>query len=142
MDSTLILDHVERIAGRSLMPARIEEHRKATRCVGLALAVCDKAIQIVYERMLRPAEKQHEPWVDRVQGQLMNAVAALESERAGVRLEVDEQRMDQAAITTAVAWRFTQEMLPQIVRAADYPALEALGVAAEKLPAFVSTPFN
>lgn len=142
MDSALIIDHVERVAGRSLMPSEIGAHRKATRCVGLALAVCEKAVQIVYERTQRPAEKQHAPWMDRVRGQLLAAVAGLEADRMGARLEADEQRLDQATITTAVAWRFIQEMLPEIVRASDYPTLVALGAGAEKLPVFMATPFN
>jgi len=142
MDSALIIDHAERMAGRSLMPADIPGHRTATRRVGLALVACEKAIQIVYERNLRPAEKQHEPWVDRVRDQLLAAIAALEAEYASQRIEIDEQRIDQATITTAVAWRFTQEMLPTIVGAGDYRALAALGEAAEKLPAFVAAPFG
>jgi glutathione S-transferase len=142
MDSTLIIDHVERVAGRSLMPADIQAHRTATRRVGLALVVCEKAIQIVYERQLRPAEKQHEPWVDRVRGQLLTAIAALEAEYSSQRIEIDEQRIDQAAITTAVAWRFTQEMVPTIVCADDYRALAALGGAAETLPVFIAAPFG
>ena len=142
MDSALIIDHAERMAGRSLMPADLQGHRTATRRAGLALVACEKAIQIVYERNLRPAEKQHEPWVDRVRDQLLAAIAALEAEYASQRIEIDEQRIDQATITTAVAWRFTQEMLPTIVGAGDYRALAALGAAAEKLPAFVAAPFG
>lgn len=142
MDSALIIAHLEHIAGRSLMPTDLQAHRTATRRVGLALVACEKAIQIVYERQLRPAEKQHEPWVDRVRDQLLAAIGALEAEYASQRIELDEQRIDQAAITTAVAWRFTQEMLPTIVRAGDYRALAALGEAAEKLPAFVAAPFS
>ena len=142
MDSALIIDHAERMAGRSLMPADLQGHRTATRRVGLALVACEKAIQIVYERNLRPAEKQHEPWVDRVRDQLLAAIAALEAEYSSQRIEIDEQRIDQATITTAVAWRFTQEMLPTIVCAGDYRALAALGEAAEKLPAFVAAPFG
>src|ERR1700755_2784514 len=37
MDSTLILEHIEKLAGRSLMPADIAAHARALRLVGLAL---------------------------------------------------------------------------------------------------------
>lgn len=57
MDSTLILDYAEALAGRSLMPAALPARRQALRVVGLALAACEKAVQIVYECNLRPAEK-------------------------------------------------------------------------------------
>src|SRR5215469_1339869 len=84
MDSTLILDHVERLAGpeRSLMPGDGRARDEALRVIGLALAANEKAVQIVYERNLRPAEKQHQPWFDRVRGQLLSAFAGLEKEMA------------------------------------------------------------
>src|SRR5882762_7852903 len=51
MDSTLILDYAERLAApqRSLMPAAVAERRHALRLIGLALAACEKSVQIVYE---------------------------------------------------------------------------------------------
>ncbi|WP_197330210.1 glutathione S-transferase family protein, partial [Ralstonia solanacearum] len=78
MDSTLILDYAEALAGRSLMPAALPARRQALRIVGLALAACEKSVQLVYEFNQRPAEKTHAPWVERVQGQLRAAVGALE----------------------------------------------------------------
>src|ERR1700710_412972 len=79
MDSTLILDYVTAIASSSfkLPPERAEDRLRATRLTGLALAACEKTVQIVYERNLRPAEKQHEPWIDRVSAQLLAAYAEL-----------------------------------------------------------------
>src|SRR6185436_12644877 len=69
MDSTLILDYAEAIARpRSLMPTDAPALARALRIVGLALAACEKSVQIVYERELRPPEKLHEPWVARVTG--------------------------------------------------------------------------
>ena len=73
MDSTLILQYAEALAGRSLLPAEPQVLAWSLCTVGLALAACEKAVQIVYERGLRPAEKQHEPWVTRVTGQLLAA---------------------------------------------------------------------
>ena len=140
MDSTLIIDHAESIAGRSLMPTDRGERLRALRVVGLALAACEKAVQIVYERNLRPAEKQHEPWVTRVQTQLMAAVAALEGEQENDRLICDQHTINQAGITTAVTWRFIQMMFPNLVAATDYPMLAAYSAAAESLPAFKAAP--
>ena len=52
MDSSLIIDHAETLAGpaRSLWPAAPAERLRALRLTGLALAACDKAVQLVYER--------------------------------------------------------------------------------------------
>src|SRR4051812_34317176 len=80
MDSNLILEHIAQLAPRSLMPSDGAGREQALRLVGLALAACEKSVTIVYERNQRPAEKLHQPWMDRVTGQLLAAYRALESE--------------------------------------------------------------
>ncbi|NUA27397.1 glutathione S-transferase family protein [Cupriavidus basilensis] len=140
MESGLILDYAETLATRSLMPAQPEQRQHALRVIGLALAACEKTVQIVYERNLRPAEKQHEPWIDRVQGQLHAAYAALETELAGAAPPTEERLLTQADVTAAVAWSFTQLMLPACAEASAYPALAAFGAAAERLAVFKDTP--
>lgn len=140
MESGLILDYAETLATRSLMPAQHKQRQHALRVIGLALAACEKTVQIVYERNLRPAEKQHEPWIERVQGQLHAAYAALETELAGAALPADERLLMQADVTAAVAWGFTQLMLPACVEASAYPALAAFSAAAERLAVFKDTP--
>ena len=145
MDSTLILDYVTGVARSSIKPApdRAEDRLRATRLTGLALAACEKTVQIVYERNLRPAEKQHEPWIDRISTQLLAAYAELEADMADVSLStlpLDPERLGQAGLTVAVAWRFTQMMVPKIVVAADYPKLRSFSAFAEQTPAFESTP--
>ncbi|MBI3144957.1 MAG: glutathione S-transferase [Pseudogulbenkiania sp.] len=142
MDSTLILDYAEALAapGKSLMPGGRAGRQHALRLIGLALAACEKSVQIVYERQLRPAEKQHQPWLERVEGQLLAAYGELERELARAPLAASEGGIDQAGVSTAVAWGFTQMLLPEIVKAADYPVLQAFSRQAEQLPAFVATP--
>src|SRR6185369_14051445 len=80
MDSTLILDYIEsRVAeGERLMPVDGAARREALRLHGLALAACEKCVQIVYEFNQRPEEKRHAPWLDRVTGQAQAAFAELE----------------------------------------------------------------
>jgi glutathione S-transferase len=145
MDSTLILEYAERLAPpeRRLTPATEQAHARAQRIVGLALAACEKTVQLVYERTLRPAEKQHAPWIARVQGQLRAAYRLLEAEIApgnpgGAWLL--GARPLQADITAAVAWRFTQHEAAGEIAAADHPGLAAFSARAEALPAFVATP--
>jgi glutathione S-transferase len=142
MDSTLILDYAEALAapGRTLMPSSISERQHALRVIGLALAACEKTVQIVYERELRPAEKQHQPWIDRVQGQLLAAYRALESEVRRRPLEASSKAIGQAGVTSAVAWQFTQMMLPEVVAASAHPELQALSTQAEQLPEFLAAP--
>lgn len=142
MDSTLILDYAEALAApRSLMPAGLPERRAALRTIGLALAACEKSVQLVYERNLRPPEKQHEPWASRVIGQMRAAYGELEQELAK-RPPQDIRRIDAADVATAVAWHFTERMLPATVKDAAYPQLRALSAWAEQLPEFAAAPYG
>ncbi len=142
MDSALILDYVQALAGpaRLLRPAGLAERREVLRIEGLALVACEKTVQLVYEDTLRPAEKRHEPWVARVRGQLLDAYALLQEELARQPLPLAEATITQAGISTAVAWRFTQLYFADWVTAARFPALQACSDAAEQLPAFVAAP--
>jgi glutathione S-transferase len=144
MDSSLILEHAERIAapGRSLIPLDPQAHSRSLRIIGLALAACEKTVQIVYEHNLRPMEKRHQPWLDRVHGQLAAAYRLLEAEmpRAGSRLFGTWPL--QADITSAVALRFTREMLPDVLDVSACPRLHALSARAEERDEFRAFPFN
>ncbi|MFZ4286568.1 glutathione S-transferase [Variovorax sp. HJSM1_2] len=144
MDSNLILDYVEAAAGRSLWPADLQDLRHALRVVGLALAACEKSVQIVYEHKLRPADKLHAPWLERVQQQLVTAYAELEAELVRVPLACTAAGMTQAGVTAAVAWQFSQMLLPPLVgdliSEAAHPVLTAFSAQAETLPAFQTAP--
>lgn len=141
MDSTLIVEYAEFLAGRSLWPAEAAARLRALRLTGLALAACEKTVQIVYERKLRPAEKLHQPWVDRVLGQLLAAYDQLEREVAATPWTAEEEAaLTQDAVSAAVAWSFTQLMLPELVDPARFPALAAHAARAEALPVFAALP--
>lgn len=140
MDSTLIIDYAEALAGRSLMPSDLPARQRALRIVGLALAACEKAVQNVYEHNLRPSEKMHAPWVARVDGQRDSAFALLEREMTTLPLPASEQALDQAGLTAAVVWTFTQALLPGKVDPAAHPALAAFTESVERFPSFVALP--
>lgn len=141
MDSTLIIDHAESVAGRSLMPSDTSERFRTLRLTGLALAACEKTVQIVYEHALRPSEKLHEPWLQRVQRQLAAAYAELETELSRSPLSLDAP-LTQAGVSVAVAWHFTQRMRPNDVDPQKHPALVAHSAVAEGLPAFRAMPHD
>ncbi|WP_085657085.1 glutathione S-transferase [Pseudomonas sp. B11(2017)] len=139
MDSTLIIEY-----GRSLvapafrcLPQNPQALVEVLSTLGLALAACEKAVQRVYEDNLRPAEKRHQPWVERVTRQLLAACAELDR-RLAVRPVHD--RPDQAALTSAVAWSFIQLVLPEVVKAADFPALKAHAERLEQTALFKRYP--
>lgn len=112
----------------------------AVRALGLALTVAEKSLQVVYERALRPAERQHAPWLERVTTQLLGGLAALEAHYAGAGLGAPPP-LSPADIMTAVTWRFTQANIADLVRAADHPALAALSARLEQTAAFRAYPY-
>lgn len=144
MDSSLILQYVEHaVATRSLLPAEPAPLLVALRIVGLSLAACEKSAQIVYERGLRPPEKLHQPWVDRVCGQLLAAYSALEQTLQRHPISAaSTQDLGQAGISAAIAWHFTQQMLPEVVAAHAHPELVRLSAQAELLPEFTAAPYG
>jgi len=141
MDSTLILQWIEAQAPASqLTPSVPAQRLHDLRLTGLALAACEKAVQTVYEHRLRPAEKRHAPWLERVGGQLDAAFAALEADIARTPLAAEQDALTHGSIAAAVAWSFTQLLLPGRVDAATHRHLAAFTDAAERLPAFLACP--
>lgn len=140
MDSSLILDYFEALApaDKKLLSPHAGARARELQVLGLALAACEKTVQIVYEHHLRPAEKQHEPWVERVTGQLLAAYALLEK-------HLDQPAaapLGQAALTAAVAWSFTQFKLPCVVKADAFPNLQRHASQLEQYPAFKRYPIE
>lgn len=140
MDSTLILDLVESLAApRSLMPATIALRTRALSLIGFALAGCEKAIQIEYERK-RPEELRHAPWLARVQGQADEAFAQLDRACAASQGWLLGEALTQADVTLACVWAYAQLVTPDAVPAARYAALAAHAARCEALPEFVACP--
>jgi glutathione S-transferase len=140
MDSSLILLFVEatRSYGKSLWPREPAALQHDVRAVSLALAACEKSVQIVYERNLRPRSAQFEPWLSRVEGQLLAACAGLEQEVN--KRPAAFAALCNASITAAVAWAFTQSQLSAVVSAAKHPGLSALSARLEATQAFLKYP--
>jgi glutathione S-transferase len=140
MDSSVILDYLAGVDPRiaALTPSKAPQRLKAARATGLALTVMEKAVQRHYERMLRPAEKQHGPWVDRVMGQLTAGLSALEAELVGSGWIGGQ--LGVADITIACAFGFTHSILGDLIETRRYPNLGAFSARAEALPAFRAAP--
>ena len=138
MDSGLIIDYAEALAGRSLWPAELASRTRALRATGLALAACEKVMQIYHEHNLRPAA--HAPWLERVHQQLRAALAALDAEIARHPPAADEKSLTQDGLCAAIAWRFMQIKLVTPIADAACPALSAFAARVEALPSFVATP--
>lgn len=144
VDSTLIIDYFEKyLAGKSLMPRDTSDYQMATRQIGTALVAMEKLASLVYETAHRPADRQYQPWIERLRTQLAGAIVLMESyvsNSQGNWLLGDE--IGQADITTAVAWRFSQHIQASLIQPEDYPALSEYSRRAESLPEFLACPLS
>ena len=140
IDSTLIINYLEKYSGLTPVPtsASEAEEQRDLRLTGFALAACEKAVQIVYEQRVRPEEKQHQPWVNRITQQLHGAWQTLDN---GLR-ESHPDMLSVAGISIAVAWSFTDVMLPDTVSRARYPEAARFTSLAEQQTEFLTTPMK
>jgi glutathione S-transferase len=140
MDSGVILDYLAGLDPgiAALTPLGGPARLRAQRATGLALTVMEKAVQRHYERALRPAEKRHEPWVDRVMGQLTAGMSALDAELP--RTGWISGELGVADISVGCAFGFTADILADLIEASRYPNLAAFSARAEALPAFRAAP--
>ena len=141
MDSTLILHYFETTnpTGRRLFPAQPDALARDLHLLGVILAASEKAVQHVYEHRLRPEEKQHQPWIARVTGQLLAACREWDARLAD---RAAAAQPDQVLVTSTVVWSFIQLMIPAVVSAAAFPHIRALAEKGEALPAFQQYPLG
>jgi glutathione S-transferase len=139
IDSVAILDYLDERVGpsRSLIPPSGAARRQTLRIMAIAVGVVDKAGAIIYERTLRPPEKQHAPWLERCAGQLASALAALDA--ATPAGWFGGEQPSQADITAACALGYLNLRLREALPPGRYPALDRLSAACEDLPAFRTT---
>jgi len=149
-DSNLILHYAEALArdgsGRSLWPRETTALAQALRITANALVAMEKTVQCVYEKGTRPPEKLHQPWLDRVTGQLLAAYDLLEADvaaaRAAGRMYLVGEALTQSDISVAVAWGFTQFTEAERVPASRYPAIAQFAARLEAVPEFVAYPVD
>ena len=140
MDSNVILAY---LAGAhptvaALTPTEPTRRLSALRATGIALTVMEKAVQRHYERALRPADKRHEPWIDRIMTQLTAGLAALEAETPKSGWIGGELGLGD--ISVACAYAFVNGVLSDLADAGRYPNLAAFCGRAETLSAFRAAP--
>ena len=143
VDSGLIIDYIETLAGRSLLPQDTDARRRALQYTGFALVAMEKVAQRIYELKARPVEFQYLPWLQRVEEQLTAAVDAMESAVTGHSADwLFGKQMTQADISIAVAWRFINFAASDFARREQRPALADFSERAERLPEFLATPLE
>lgn len=142
VDSTLIIDYLESIAGKSLLPNSESDRIGALSVIGTSMVVMEKVAQLIYETKHRPEERQHQPWILRLEQQLAGALGLLAARVGDGSNWLFGESINQADITAAIAWRFVQHAMPDRAPADDYPGLVAFSLRAESLPQFMACPLS
>ena len=137
IESTIILDYLDELVGpeKAMLPRSGIERRRHLRIAALATGLGDKAVSLLYERVLR--KEQLALWVERCQAQIADVLKVLEAERAKVTTPYWlGTRIGHADVAVACVVRFTREAHPQLFDAARYPALAAHAERCEALAPF------
>ncbi len=137
IESMIILDYLDDLVGaeKAMLPRSGTERRKHLRICALASGLGDKAVSLLYERVLR--KEQLALWVERCSAQIADVLKVLEAERAKVTAPYWlGTRIGHADVAVACVVRFTREAHPQLFDPARYPALAAHSERCEALPPF------
>jgi glutathione S-transferase len=145
IESAMILDYLDELAGDArLVPAAGPARRAVQDWLALASATIDKGIQIVYERIFKPAEKQHAPFLARCREQTAGALAELDRRCAACADApwLVGDAISQADITLACFITYLREAVPFDLDAV--PALATRVARLEAMPLFAAsyTPFD
>src|SRR6187402_1308085 len=126
IESTAILDYLDELVGpdKAMIAESGAARRHALKICALGSGLGDKAVSLIYERVLR--KEQLKLWVERCQAQIGGVLDVLEQERAAVKTPFWlGERIGHADIMVACALRFTGEAHPALFTPARYPALSA-----------------
>jgi glutathione S-transferase len=137
IESTAILDYLDELVGpeRAMIAEHGPQRRHALKVCALATGLGDKAVSLVYERVLR--KDALKLWVERCEAQIGGVLAVLEQERGAISTPYwFGDRIGHADIAVACVLRFTGEAHPALLGGARYPALTAHAARCEALPVF------
>ena len=138
IESTAILDYLDELVGteKAMIARAGPERRQCLKICALATGLGDKAVSLVYERVLRK-DKQSKIWVERCEAQIGAVLDVLEKERASIASPYwFGDKIGHADVAVACVLRFTGEAHPRLFDAARYPALGAHAARCEALAAF------
>jgi glutathione S-transferase len=137
VETFAILDALDELVGpeRALLPASGAERQDGMRICALAAGVADKAVTLLYSSLdlMQPSPA----WTERCRTQIVETLAALESERA---LRSTPfwlgQSLSHADIALACGYRFTNEAHPGFIEPNRLPSLTAQATRCESLVEF------
>ncbi|KND59249.1 Glutathione S-transferase subgroup 2 [Candidatus Burkholderia verschuerenii] len=137
IESMTILDYLDEEAGdeRAMIASSGAARRQALKVCALATGLADKAVALVYERVLH--EQKSEMWIERCSKQVGRVLDVLEADRASRATPYwFGDAIGHADIAVTCALRFTREAHPAIFNAARWPTLAAHADRCEALLVF------
>jgi glutathione S-transferase len=137
VESFAMLDYLDELAGppKALIARGGEARRKALKICALATGLADKAVSLLYERILH--KETSEVWVARCRVQVSGVLDTLDKDRAGRAAPYwFGDAINHADIAVTCALRFVREAHPSVFDDARYPALSAHAARCEALPPF------
>ncbi|MCX5494250.1 glutathione S-transferase family protein [Kaistia dalseonensis] len=137
IESAAILDYLdEQVEPDDAMMAEYgPERRRALKVCALATGMADKAVSLVYERVLRPETSK--VWVERCKTQIGDVLDALELDRSNRPSPWwFGDRIGHADIAVACALNFLNESHPGLLGDKSWPRLAALSAECEALSVF------
>lgn len=137
IESGAILDHLDELAGpdRALIPRQGAARRHALKICALATGLADKAVSLVYERVLH--DQASDLWQARCRIQIGGVLDVLERQRAAAPGPFwFGSAIGHADIAAACALRFLTEAHPAQFALDGWPALAAHAARCEALEPF------
>lgn len=142
IESGAILDHLDERVGspRAMIADSGEPRRHALKVCALATGLADKAVSLIYERVLH--QTTSDQWIARCRTQIADVLTVLDTARPRTPFWFGE-RIGHADIAVACALRFTREAHSGLFDEQRWPALGAHADRCEGLDAFraVTQPF-
>jgi glutathione S-transferase len=137
IESTAILDWLDELAGpsRAMIADSGDRRRQALKVSALATGLADKAVSLIYERLLH--QTTSDQWIARCRTQISDVLTALDADRAGKagRFWFGDA-IGHADVAVACALRFTREAHPGLFDEQRWPALAAHAATCEALEPF------
>lgn len=130
-DSRAIMQYLNRKSDGKLYPEKDRKRTEAEVLEALADGICDCLLAIVYEKRMRPEEKQHAPWTERQWEKARRGLARLEKDPPKIGKRLHGGHFALAALLGYLGLRFEGEW------EADHPKLIAWALSfADRFPPY------
>ena len=145
VESGAILDEIDHMVAsdRRLIPNDGRARRRVLQTAAIALGAAEKAQWAFYEDRVKPPEKVHMPWIEHNDKQVLGGfehlnVAAAKVDGHGWIAGTPD--INQADVTTTVAYTFANLARPHLKMTERFPDLSRFCERCENLPAFLNAP--